>query len=103
MRQKELSIFHLVKLILLLLFLAQNFTSVIDAKTPAKRDSVKVKTIYKYKKFEKFDFEELVIQGEIGSPGELSITPGYQRKFKNVLPYRKNFNAEIKKAVERIR
>ena len=61
------------------------------------------KIIYKYKKYEKFDFEDLVIEGEIGSPGDLSITPRYQRKFKNRLPYRKNFNAEIRKAVERIR
>ena len=61
------------------------------------------KTIYKYKKYEKFDFEDMVIEGEIGSPGDLSITPRYQRKFKNRLPYRKNFNAEIRKAVERIR
>jgi hypothetical protein len=61
------------------------------------------KTIYKYKKYEKFDFEDMVIEGEIGSPGDLSITPRYQPKFKNRLPYRKNFNAEIRKAVERIR
>ena len=61
------------------------------------------KIIYKYKKYEKFDFEDMVIEGEIGAPGDLSITPRYQRKFKNRLPYRKNFNAEIRKAVERIR
>lgn len=67
------------------------------------KDSGKGRIIYKYKKYEKFDFEDLVIEGEIGSPGDLSITPRYQRKFKNRLPYRKNFNAEIRKAVERIR
>ena len=61
------------------------------------------KIIYKYKEYEKFDFEDMVIEGEIGSPGDLSITPRYQKKFKNRLPYRKNFNAEIRKAVERIR
>lgn len=63
----------------------------------------KAKVIYKYKKYEKFDFEDMVIEGEIGSPGDLSITPRYQRKFKNKLPYRKNFNAEIMMAVEKIR
>lgn len=63
----------------------------------------KQKIIYEYKKYEKFDFEDLVIEGEIGSPGDLSITPRYQKKFNNQLPYRKNFNAEIKNAVERIR
>ena len=59
--------------------------------------------IYKYKKYQKFDFEDLVIEGETGSPGDLSIIPRYQRKFKNKLPYRKNFNAEIRKSIERIR
>ena len=61
------------------------------------------KIIYKYKKYQKFDFEDLVIQGETGSPGDLSINPRLQRKFKNKLPYRKNFNAEIRKSLERIR
>jgi hypothetical protein len=61
------------------------------------------KIIYKYKKYQKFDFEDLVIEGETGSPGDLSINPRLQRKFKNKLPYRKNFNAEIRKSLERIR
>ncbi len=61
------------------------------------------RVIYKYKKYQKFDFEDLVIEGETGSPGDLSIAPRYQRKFKNKLPYRKNFNAEMRKSVERIR
>lgn len=61
------------------------------------------KIIYKYKKFEKFDFEDLVIEGELGAPGDISISSRYQPKFKNPLPFRKNFNAEIKKGIERIR
>lgn len=63
----------------------------------------KGKVTYKYKKYEKFDFDDLVIEGEIGSPGDLSISPRYQRKFNNPLPYRKNFNFEMRKAAERIR
>lgn len=65
------------------------------------KEQPKVK--YEYKKYEKFDFDDLVIQGETGSPGDLSIVPRYQRKFKNELPYRKNFNAEMRKSLERIR
>lgn len=61
------------------------------------------KIVYRYKKYQKFDFEDLVIEGETGGPGDLSISPRYQRKFKNKLPYRKNFNAEIRKGVERVR
>ena len=62
-----------------------------------------VKIIYKYKKYEKFDFEDMRIEGEVGTPGDLSIRPRFQKRYKNRLPYRKNFNAEIKKAVERIK
>lgn len=61
------------------------------------------KIIYKYKKYEKFDFEDLLIEGETGGPGDLTISPRYQRKFSNKLPYRRNFNPEIRRAVERVR
>ena len=63
----------------------------------------KPEIIYKYKQYEKFDFEDMVVEGETGSPGDLSVSLRFQRKFSNKLPYRKNFHAEIKKAVERIR
>jgi len=59
--------------------------------------------IYKYKQYQKFDFEDLVIEGETGNPGDLSIAPRYQRRFENKLPYRKNFNAEIRRGIERVR
>lgn len=59
--------------------------------------------VYRYKKYQKFDFEDLVIEGETGNPGDLSIAPRYQRRFENKLPYRKNFNAEIRRGIERVR
>ena len=59
--------------------------------------------ILRYREYERFDFEDLTKQRETGSPGDLSITPRFQRQFNNQLPYRKNFNAEIIKAVERTR
>jgi hypothetical protein len=61
------------------------------------------KVIYKYKKYEKFDFEDLSIAGESGGPGDLSVLARHQKKFSNRLPYRNNFNFEIRKAIERIR
>jgi len=61
------------------------------------------KVVYEYKKYQKFDFEDLSLSGDIGSPGDISISPRYQLKFKNKLPYRKNFNPEIVKGVERVR
>ncbi len=61
------------------------------------------KVTYKYKKFEKFDFEAMDIGGELGAPGDLSISPRYQKKFTNELPYRKNFNDMIRNSIERVR
>ncbi|PIK14605.1 hypothetical protein [Halobacteriovorax sp. JY17] len=71
--------------------------------TSVKAQERKKNVVYRYKQYEKFDFEDLVIEGETGGPGDLSIAPRYQKKFKNKLPYRKNFNAEIRKGVERVR
>ncbi len=71
--------------------------------TSVKAQEGKKNVVYRYKQYEKFDFEDLVIEGETGGPGDLSIAPRYQKKFKNKLPYRKNFNAEIRKGVERVR
>lgn len=61
------------------------------------------KVTYKYKKYEKFDFEELSLEGDLGNPGDLSILPRYRQRYKNKLPYRKNFNSEIRKSVGKIR
>jgi hypothetical protein len=62
------------------------------------------KTIrYEYKKFEKFDFEEIGVDGEAGSPGDISISPRLRKEFQNKLPERQNFNKEMKKAVDAIR
>lgn len=65
------------------------------------KDEAKIR--YQYKKYQKFDFEEIAIEGDTGNPGDLSIASRYQRKFKNKLPYRVNFNPEIARAVERVR
>ena len=58
---------------------------------------------YEYKKFEKFDFEEIGVEGEAGSPGDISISPRLRKEFQNKLPERNNFNKEMKKAIEAIR
>jgi hypothetical protein len=68
---------------------------------PAKKGEERI--IYQYKKYEKFDFEDLVIEGESGSPGDLSVSPRFKRTYKNPLPYRKNFNVEVRHSVERVR
>jgi len=62
-----------------------------------------VKIIHKYKKYEKFDFEDISIEAGAGAPGSISVDQRYQTKFENKLPYRKNFNPEIRKGIERVR
>jgi len=58
---------------------------------------------FEYKKYEKFDFEEIGVQGEAGSPGDISISPRLRNEFRNKLPERINFNKEMKKAIDGIR
>ena len=58
---------------------------------------------YEYKKFEKFDFDEIGVQGEAGSPGDLSVSPRLRNEFKNKLPERHDFNKEMRKAIDVIR
>ena len=58
---------------------------------------------YEYKKYEKFDFDEIGVEGEAGSPGDISISPRLRKEFKNRLPERQNFTKEMKKAVDGIR
>lgn len=58
---------------------------------------------YEYKKFEKFDMDELGVEGEAGSPGDISISPRLRKEFKNKLPERQNFNKEMRKAIDGIR
>ena len=61
------------------------------------------KIIYTYKQFEKFDFDDLNIEGGTSTPGDLSVSPIQEKRFSNRLPYRKSFNVEIKKGIERVR
>jgi hypothetical protein len=61
------------------------------------------KVIYSYKQYEKFDFDDLNIEGDTGSPNDISISPIHEKRFTNRLPYRKSFTVEIKKGIERVR
>lgn len=61
------------------------------------------KVVYTYKQFEKFDFDDLNIEGGTSGPGDLSVSPIHEKRFTNRLPYRKSFTVEIKKGIERVR
>jgi hypothetical protein len=58
---------------------------------------------YEYKKFERFDFDEIGVEGESGAPGDLSIAPNPRKNYGNRLPERKNFNKELRKSASGIR
>lgn len=60
----------------------------------AKKSKVK----FEYKRYERFDFEALNVEGDKSSPGDLSIGPRFKKRFKNQLPEKKDFNREMKKS-----
>jgi len=68
----------------------------------ARNENLKEKIIYKYKKYEKFNLEEISVDGETGVPGDISIINRFKKKFDNRLPYRKNFRPEVILSVERV-
>ena len=82
------------------LFLIIFFTFSLSTFAQKKRGQ---KVVYKYKKYEKFNLEDISVDGETGVPGDISLINRYQRKFKNKLPYRKNFRPEIIFGVERLK
>ena len=61
------------------------------------------KIVYKYKKFEEINLNEISVEGDLGAPGEVSVSQRYLRKFKNRLPSKPNFNLEMMKGLERVR
>ena len=65
--------------------------------------SGKGKVVYKYRKYEKFDFSGIDLNGGPDSVGDLSINPRVQKRFKNRLPLRKNFNPELRESIETLR
>jgi hypothetical protein len=62
----------------------------------------KKKIVYEYKKYEKFDFGDMSIEGSQGALGDLSVNPRYQVKFRNELPKKPNFNKEMVDSVDNL-
>lgn len=62
----------------------------------------KRKVIYKYKKYESFDFENISVEGDTTSPGDISVNPRFRVKFKNKLPEKKSFNTEVLDSLDMI-
>ena len=63
----------------------------------------KKNTKYEYKKYEKFDFSSIEIEAGTSSPGDLSISPRFRKKFRNKIPERKEFHKEMVRALDAVR
>jgi len=68
----------------------------------AEAQGKKKKIIYEYKKYEKFDFGDMAIEGSKGAIGDLSVNPRYQVRFGNELPKKTNFNKEMTDSVDNL-
>ena len=79
---------------ILIIILAFTFSLSVFAKKNVK---------YEYKKYEKFDFSAIDIEGGANSPGDLSISPRFRKRFRNKIPERKNFHREMRKAIDAVR
>ncbi len=61
------------------------------------------KTIYQYKKYEKFDLGNLEVQGQLIAPGDISVRDRERKRFELDLFNRKEFDDFIKKDVDSLR
>lgn len=68
----------------------------------AQAQASKKKIVYEYKKYEKFDFGDMSIEGSKGAIGDLSVNPRYQVRFGNELPKKPNFNKEMIDSVDNL-
>jgi hypothetical protein len=94
-----------MKKFLILSMICLSFTTVVSAddNEQVTVDGKEKTLVYTYKQFEKFDFDDLNIEGGTGAPGDLSVSSMHEKSFSNRLPYRKSFTVEIKKGIERVR
>lgn len=67
------------------------------------QDAKAEKTIYQYKKYEKFDLGNLEVKGELIAPGDISVRDRDRRRFELDLYSRKEFDDIIKKDVDSLR
>ena len=61
------------------------------------------KTIYEYKKYEKFDLGDLEVKGQLIAPGDLSVRERDRRRFELDLYNRTDFDPNIKHDIQTLR
>lgn len=63
----------------------------------------KDKTIYQYKKYEKFDLGNLEVKGELVAPGDISVRERERKRFEMQLESRRDFERFIEKDIQSLR
>lgn len=63
----------------------------------------KVKKIYKYKEYEKFDLGDLEIKGKVIAPGDISVKERRRKVFERELYHRDDFDKKIIKEIKFLR
>mgnify|MGYP000173923461 CR=1 FL=1 len=63
----------------------------------------KVKTVYKYKEYEKFDLGDLEIKGNIIAPGDISVKERRRKVFERKLLRKTNFDRLIMREIKFLR
>lgn len=61
------------------------------------------KTIYQYKKYERFDLGNLEVKGQLIAPGDISVRERERKRFEVELYSRKEFDTFVKKDIESLR
>lgn len=61
------------------------------------------RTIYEYKKYERFDLGNLEVKGQLIAPGDISVRERERKRFQLELYSRKDFDPFIRKDMESIR
>ncbi len=61
------------------------------------------KIVFRYKKYEKFQFDNLTVKGDSVAPADITIDARSGLEFKNRLPQRPDFNDRIREAAISVR
>lgn len=63
----------------------------------------KIKKVYKYKEYEKFDLGDLEIKGSVIAPGDISVKERRRKVFERDLYHRDDFDKKIIQEIKFLR
>lgn len=61
------------------------------------------KTIYQYKKYERFDLGNLEVKGQLIAPGDISVRERERKRFEVELYSRREFDVFVRKDIDSLR